>query len=311
MPRKAGQERSTPTEPLTLMLFSGQAASVRRIVIPRPRLRKILWGAGAIAVLIPLLSIDYIRLRSMASEHDRLREEASLQREEIEAYASHMERISDQLVRVGRLDRKLRVMTDLEPEAPLPLPGIGGVDGDGLEPIAVAALTRRGRRLAMTEGLKELQEAATLHEKRLEELVGHLQDKTARLAATPSIAPAKGWITSAFGYRTSPFTGRREFHRGLDIAARKGTPVVSPAEGRVRQVKDHRTLGKAVIVRHGYGVETIYGHLSEVRVKPGETVSRGQTIALMGNTGRSTGPHVHYQVQVNGVPVDPRNYILD
>ena len=211
----------------------------------------------------------------------------------------------------GRLDRKLRIITDLDPEDPLPLPGIGGLEGDGLEPVRVAALTRRHRKRRMLEGLDRLEAAAEAQGQRLEELIAHLEARTARLGATPSLAPTRGWVTSDFGYRSSPFTGTREFHRGLDIAGRVGTPIVAPAEGRVRYVGEHPALGQTVILRHGYGLETVYGHLSEVAVKAGQKVKRGEIIARMGNTGRSTGPHLHYQVQAKGVPVNPRNYILD
>jgi murein DD-endopeptidase MepM/ murein hydrolase activator NlpD len=142
-------------------------------------------------------------------------------------------------------------------------------------------------------------------------LITHLEDQTARLLATPSIAPTKGWATSGFGYRTSPFTGNREHHRGLDIAGRSGTAVKAPSDGKVVYVGRKRALGNTVVIRHGYSIETIYGHLSEVLVKPGQKVERGEMIARMGSTGRSTGPHLHYQVEVNKKAVNPRNYILD
>jgi murein DD-endopeptidase MepM/ murein hydrolase activator NlpD len=293
------------------MLFSGQAGAVRRIQIARERLRKLAVLGGVIALLVPLLLVDYVRLRVVAEDRERLLSETTHQRRELSEYAERMQQISDRLVLVGRLDRKLRIMTDLDPENPLPLPGIGGIEGDALESIEVAMLTRQSRKGRMMDGLNRLEDAAEAHASRLEELVLHLDDQTARLASTPSIAPARGWFTSVFGYRTSPFTGKREFHRGIDIAARKGTPILAPAAGRVRHVSEHKALGKMVIIRHGYGIETVYGHLAEHRVKPGDPIERGQTIGLMGNTGRSTGPHVHYQVQVNGVPVDPQNYMLD
>src|SRR5262249_15792510 len=145
----------------------------------------------------------------------------------------------------------------------------------------------------------------------LDALVTHLEDQSAQLASTPSIAPTKGWITSGFGYRISPFTGSRELHRGLDIAGRMRTPVAAPADGDVLFVGHKPGFGTCVTLRHGYGMETVYGHLADSVVKQGQHVARGDRIGLMGNSGRSTGPHLHYQVQVNGNPVDPQNYILD
>jgi murein DD-endopeptidase MepM/ murein hydrolase activator NlpD len=292
------------------MVFSGRAGAIRRFQIERKRVRALGIVAGLLAVLAPLLLVDYVRLRFVAVEKDRLSHETRLQRAELDEYAAKVGQISEALGRVAQLDRKLRVMADLDPANALALPGIGGIEG-GLEPLQMAALSPQGRRQRILEQFSQLEGAAAEQGQRLEQLVSHLEEQTARLAATPSIAPARGWITSDFGYRTSPFTGTREFHRGVDIAARKGTPIVSPAQGRVHYVGEHKALGKTVVLRHGYGIETVYGHLSEVGVKTGELVKRGQTVALMGNTGRSTGPHLHYQVQVNGVPVDPQNYILD
>ncbi len=154
--------------------------------------------------------------------------------------------------------------------------------------------------------------------------VGALADEFESLAArvqalrrswdrTPAISPVDGehWISSGFGWRRSPFTGRREFHNGLDMAGREGTPVVAVADGRVVRVVRDRRLGNAVAVDHGDGVETVYGHLGRVDVVKGQAVVRGQQLGGMGNTGRSTGPHVHYAVKVDGKFVNPRPYLVD
>jgi murein DD-endopeptidase MepM/ murein hydrolase activator NlpD len=163
----------------------------------------------------------------------------------------------------------------------------------------------------MTESFERLGEAANTEASSLQSLIQHLENQQARLAATPSIVPTRGWVTSAFGYRASPFTGNREFHHGIDIAGRMGTAILAPADGVVRFAGKRRGLGKTISVTHGYGMETIYGHLSDIDVKPGGKVRRGQVLAKMGNTGRSTGPHLHYQVEVSGKPVNPYNYMLD
>jgi murein DD-endopeptidase MepM/ murein hydrolase activator NlpD len=292
-------------------MMDGPAGTVRRIQVRREWIRRAFYAAGVVLLATPLLIFDYVRLREVSHEKDRLDQETTAQREELETYAARMQNVSDRLAKVGRLDRKLRIITDLDPEDPLPLPGIGGPEGEGIEPVRVAALTRRQRKRHMIEGLDRLEEVADAQGQRLEELIAHLEARTARLSATPSIAPTRGWITSDFGYRSSPFTGTREFHRGLDIAGRISTPILAPAEGKVRYVGEHQALGQTVILRHGYGLETVYGHLSEIEVKAGQKIKRGEILGRMGNTGRSTGPHLHYQVQANGVPVNPRNYILD
>jgi murein DD-endopeptidase MepM/ murein hydrolase activator NlpD len=148
-------------------------------------------------------------------------------------------------------------------------------------------------------------------ERSLDELVGRLEGKSAQLASTPSIWPTSGWVTSGYGYRTSPFTGRKQFHSGLDIAANFGTPVVAPATGRVVFAGRKGAMGKMVEIDHGYGIHSLYGHLAEFFVKKGEFVERGQRIAAVGSTGRSTGPHLHYAVRLDRKHVNPANYIID
>ena len=146
----------------------------------------------------------------------------------------------------------------------------------------------------------------------LHELADSLENKRVQLAATPSIWPTRGWVTSGYGRRIHPMTGRRHFHAGLDIAAQFGTPVIAPANARVAfSGRKNRALGKTVILDHGSGIRTWYGHLAEIHVERGARVSRGQQLGAVGSTGRSTGPHLHYVVEVNGKTVNPIDYVID
>jgi len=135
--------------------------------------------------------------------------------------------------------------------------------------------------------------------------------RTALLAATPTILPVKGWLSTPFGYRSSPFTGAREFHEGIDVAAGLGTPIRATAAGTVRFAGALGTYGNVVVVDHGYGFTTLYAHNSANRVRAWQHVDRGEVIAYVGSTGRTTGPHVHYEVHVQGVPADPLRYAID
>lgn len=296
---------------VTLMYVPGRSGKILRYHFPRAWMRHALAGVAVLAVAVLALGVDYIRARGQLSELDYLRSETREQRDQLLAYSDQMTRISDELKRISSFDRKLRVITNLDPADPLPLPGIGGVEGELIGPDELLGLTRDRRHQRMLDGLEWLSDAASAEAESLGALLAHLEDQTTRLRHTPSVAPTKGWATSGFGYRTSPFTGGREFHSGLDIAGRLGTAVISPAEGEVRFAGHQRALGNTVRVRHGYGIETVYGHLKTIAVKPGQRVTRGQEIGLLGSTGRSTGPHLHYQVEVNRKPVNPRNYILD
>jgi murein DD-endopeptidase MepM/ murein hydrolase activator NlpD len=151
----------------------------------------------------------------------------------------------------------------------------------------------------------------SVREQGILELWESLSERQSLMSGTPSIKPARGWFTSKFGYRVSPFTGRPVMHNGLDIAAPPGSPISAPADGVVSFAGYDPGYGKLVSIDHGYGVVTRFGHTSQIFVEVGQKIHRRDVIAAVGNTGRSTGPHCHYEVRVNGVPVDPQNYILD
>jgi murein DD-endopeptidase MepM/ murein hydrolase activator NlpD len=150
-----------------------------------------------------------------------------------------------------------------------------------------------------------------LREQGVLQLWDSLSERQTLLLATPSIKPSRGWFTSRFGYRVDPFTNRPEMHSGLDMAAPSGTPVYSPADGVVSYVGYESGYGKLVSIDHGYGVVTRFGHNSRVFVEQGQKVRRWDVISAVGSTGRSTGAHLHYEVRVHGIAVDPINYILN
>lgn len=156
-----------------------------------------------------------------------------------------------------------------------------------------------------------LDRASQRQENSFSTLLDKLEGQRTLLGSTPAIRPANGWTTSRFGHRVSPFTGRKEFHKGVDIANRKGTAILSTANGIVAYAGNKGTMGNVLVIDHGHGMITRYAHLSEVLKKQSEKVKRGDIIAQMGNSGRSTGPHLHYEVHLNGVPVNPEQYILN
>jgi murein DD-endopeptidase MepM/ murein hydrolase activator NlpD len=150
--------------------------------------------------------------------------------------------------------------------------------------------------------------ALTARSARLEEFY---QDQSVLLASTPSVWPVRGYLSAGFGNRLDPFTGQRDFHAGLDISAPVGTRVQSPADGVIVSAGQKGAYGNSIIIDHGYGVVTRYGHLSGFNVKPGQRVKRGDVIGFVGDTGRSTAPHLHYEVWVRNQAQNPIHYILD
>jgi len=159
--------------------------------------------------------------------------------------------------------------------------------------------------------LESLDKKSDMQTMALEDLEGILVERKSMLRSIPSIWPVHGWVTSKFGYRTSPFTGQRTLHEGLDIGASRGTAVRVPADGVVTFAGTRTGYGKFIVIDHGFGFTTRYGHNSRILVQVGDTVRRGEVVAQVGSTGRSTGPHVHYEVKLNGLPVDPSVYILE
>jgi murein DD-endopeptidase MepM/ murein hydrolase activator NlpD len=161
------------------------------------------------------------------------------------------------------------------------------------------------------DDLGTLQIDAARQEQSYQELTEAIEHRRNRWASTPSIWPVKGWMTSGFGRRVSPFTGEPAMHRGVDISVPENTPLVASANGVVVRAGWDGGLGNAIKIDHGYGYGTLYGHLAKVQVRVGQRVKRGQVIGLVGSTGLSTGPHLHYEIFVNLVPTNPIRYILN
>lgn len=147
--------------------------------------------------------------------------------------------------------------------------------------------------------------------KRLEELADLALQEKKRLDYTPSILPTQGYMTSRFGWRMSPFTGKRHFHRGIDLVNKIGTPVKATAAGRVILAGKEVYWGNVIFIEHRDGIVSKYGHLSEIKVRRGDKVGRGDLIALIGMSGRTTGPHLHYQIEINNKAADPTKFVIE
>ena len=164
----------------------------------------------------------------------------------------------------------------------------------------------------MQDFLSRLSESVRLEEVRQQDLLRALRENRDALASMPSIWPVVGFVSSSFGGRSSPFGGGSgQFHKGLDISNRMGTPILAPAQGAVTMAARDGAYGNSVEINHGGGIVTKYGHMQRWVVQPGQWVKRGEIIGYIGMTGRTTGPHLHYEVRLNGVPVNPMRYILE
>ena len=177
-----------------------------------------------------------------------------------------------------------------------------------MDELASDALDVSGLPASVRVNVDQLLRETVLLKDSFEDIENKVKKQRTLLDHTPTIMPTTGWFSSYFGRRRDPFTGRRQYHRGVDIASRKGTPIYATADGVVKNNIYDKNLGRLLIIDHGYGYETRYGHLHKSLVKKGQEVKRGQKIALMGSTGRSTSSHLHYEVKLNGQHQNPLNY---
>ena len=208
------------------------------------------------------------------------------------------------------LDEMSRVTADLEPIDPeIRSLGIGG--REVADPPSPLNPPLRSQLKKTEEKIGELHRTLEFEEESFREIIASLETQRDRLSHTPSIFPVRGRITSSYGKRINPLSRRWEFHKGIDIANQLGTPVVAPANGVVTFSGWNGGFGILVIINHGYGYITRFGHLKQAKVQKGEWVRRGEIIGYIGKTGRATGSHLHYEVLLTGKPANPKRYILD
>ena len=298
----------------TVIVVPDNNAEVRRYRVRKNILLQVGIGLGVLLVLITAGSIHYFKVAKDAAENRYLREENLALQSQLKRIRERIDHIGATLDRVERFDQKLRALTLLsDPQRNL---AMGPLETDGAQvPSAgdnqFTRVTSAVNPAALTSRLDRLSAEATRQEQNLQELQAYFQDQKSLLASIPSVWPTRGWVTSDFGHRLDPYTADRVMHGGLDIAAPHGKEVVAPSDGTVVFAGLEGGYGNVLVIDHGYGIKTRYAHLSSIAVKPGDKVTRGQKVAAVGNTGRSTGPHLHYEVRVNGIAQNPRKFILE
>ena len=309
----------TMKKKLTLLLFDATGTPLKQTTIPRMLfpMAAMIFMAAAIALYLGIS--DYLRLRTEVKDVPRLRSSLLAQEElvvqhqnQIVAFSNKIKSLNTQLAELGDFEKKIRIIANLDPgNDGSSIFGVGGSDPEDLDPSRMMEQDYQELVRDMHVEINEIDLASHNQKNSFSSIFSQLEGKRNLLAATPSIRPLKGWISSRFGYRESPFTGRREFHRGLDIATHAGSPIIAPADGIVTYAGSKGLMGKMVAIEHGFGMVTRYGHTQDILKKKGDRVKRGETIALVGNTGRSTGPHLHYEIRLNGVAVNPMNYFFN
>jgi len=275
-----------------------------------PRRRQILYAAlGLGTALLVVLIFAWVsayfnsaalerQVAALKDQNAALSQETVFARRQLAALAEKMEAMDIALDEVDKLDRTLRRLANAGPQP--------SAMGGEVSPIDAA---RRGNMTAMYQAVDSLKNRALERRLSLSKIQRYFEDRESIILSMPSAWPLKGWVSSGFGMRISPFTGEKAFHEGLDIVSSPGVPVLAPGTGIVAYVGTHDTLGNYLVIKHGQGLTTHYGHLASILVKEGKLVSKGEPIALVGNTGKSTGTHLHYEVRLHGIPVNPERYL--
>jgi murein DD-endopeptidase MepM/ murein hydrolase activator NlpD len=310
---------------ITIVFIPENAKQSRQIKIPRALVRTFYAASFLGSMMLGYLIYDYTQLRGLRESYQKIAAENQGLRGEAQLLLSNLEEVKRSLQRVQDYSEKLGELTQLKVKRFSSRTGIGPltpqeyhhvrqesvIDPQDTQHLPLGIDLDRLMFRTAFEKMKTIGSSANQNALRLQKLLSTLSQQRSLLASVPSVNPVDGWITSGFGSRTSPFTGDRDMHMGLDIAAPIGTPIYAPADGVVifSGVKDG--FGNFIMIAHGFGVVSRYGHNAENLVQPGQKVNRGEQIATVGMSGRTTGPHCHYEVILNGNAVDPRKFILN
>ncbi len=259
--------------------------------------------------LVGFLALDYFGERHAAQQLQSLQAENAFLQSRLAGMRSSMSTIGSYLEEIQQTDEQIRLVFGFPSTDPAERAlGIGGFPKDG----AVEESGYKQLSFETEAHLDHLVRQAQFERQNFHFIYDSLLAHREQLDHTPAIRPCEGYFSSGYGMRRDPFTGRRRMHPGCDFAGPVGTPIRAPAQGTVSKIYYDRGMGKTLVIDHGFGIETSYGHLQKVKVEVGQQVVRGDTIAFMGNTGsRSTGPHLHYEVWVQGHTVNPLDYIYN
>jgi murein DD-endopeptidase MepM/ murein hydrolase activator NlpD len=300
----------------TVVVVPHSAGVSRSLAVSR---RALQWVTGTAAVLsVAALVFGYVTLNRGVdlAQLDRLEKRNDLLRQELDQANTLIASLTDTVSAIAQRDRQIRLLAGLEPVDPdVQRAGIGGPTGAWTEREQLLAEGPVGRRaLATRTDLDALMRQASLLASSFQQAVEGLSAHVDLMQRTPSItpvSPTSGWLTSNFTRaRMHPIYNEARPHEGIDIFAPAGTPIQAPASGRVIDVRRDKGYGNIVTIDHGNGLRTRYAHCSKILVRIGQWVRRNENIALVGSTGIATGPHLHYEVLVNGQPQNPLNYIF-
>lgn len=314
--RKSGRRKSDrkASGRWTFLLLGDEGSSSRQFSLPHSALR-IGTGLGVIALLVVVSLLGIVGFGGAARmEATGLERQNALLHAELLQLRERVQGLEGDLASLSEKDAQFRVLAGLDSiDAEVLMVGVGGPGSPTLEshPLFEVDPVQGEEAFALSYDLNVLERRVKLLAESLAEAADSVSSQRDAMEALPSIMPTAGYLSSRFSNaRVHPVHHRTLPHEGIDVSAPRGTPILASAKGRVIFAGRRAGYGLTVEIDHGFGHVTLYGHSNALMVTRGDSVERGDVIAQVGSTGIATGPHLHYEVRVNGRPVDPLNYVI-
>ncbi|HHO75781.1 MAG TPA: M23 family metallopeptidase [Deltaproteobacteria bacterium] len=296
----------------TILVVSKENEGIRKFKISAVSIILAVLIVSGLAGFSAIAGYELYNLRTDLSRIALIKERNEEQSRQIETLSEKVATLDEEMIVLRGFNRYLSGIAKVDIDAPEEIIGVGGGGANSLAagkntPVLTEKILTRN----LHAHIKQLSDDISIEKEVSTELLAQIERQRSLMAHTPSSWPTRGWITSSFGWRESPFTGKKEFHKGIDIASRKGTPIYVPADGIITSYRNNGAYGNLLVINHGYGIVTRYAHLMESNeIEVGKRVRKGDKVAHIGNTGRSTGSHLHYEVLINGIHVNPQRYML-
>jgi murein DD-endopeptidase MepM/ murein hydrolase activator NlpD len=310
----------------SIIIVTGATSANKEFVISSKLIKNSLLAFSVLLLIFGFVIFDYLTTSFDKEKMKRLESENTEKAETISELTASFRSLKRSLDRMETYKKRIMVAVGLISPDALTEVGVGGPGLDGpvdgaientVESVEIPQVKtpiqpeKKQSYNRILQDVRSLTKDASEVEKTLQFVESQINEQKAKLASTPALWPTRGYLTDPFGPRTHPLTGKRQFHNGLDIATQLGNKVIAPADGYVILTDYTSILGNLICIDHGFGFSTRYGHLASFAVKEGDRVKRGQVIGYVGSTGRSTAPHLHYEVIYNNKNQNPMNYIFD
>lgn len=301
--KKKYRHASKVRKKFTFMIVPNSTGKIRQFTISYRTLASLLSGSIATVLVLGFFSSQFFyssqNLNSVSKELAALKDENISQKNQITYFLSKSQEVEDRIERLSELERKV-----------LEIVNIGGGSEEEVSSLVSRSDYRDFSIWDMDQvDIDYIDNIISGQSEDIESLISGIENQLQTLEAIPNLRPAAGRISSPFGERISPVTRRTEFHRGIDIANSTNTDIIASAAGVVTFSGYNGSYGNMVLIAHGNGYSTIYAHNHENKVEVGDRVQKGELIAKMGSTGRSTGPHVHFEIRKGGEPIDPKSML--